>query len=344
MAKRALITGVNGQDGAYLAKLLLDKGYEVVGAMRHAATARIGRLVELGIHKEVEFVELELLEFSNQVRVLERVRVEELYNLAALSFVGVSFEQPIYTGEVDAIGPARLLEAIRTVDPTIRFYQASTSEMFGKVRESPQNEDTPFHPRSPYGVAKAYAHWMTLNFRETHGMHATSGILFNHESPLRGQDFVTRKISLGLARVKHGEEQRLELGNLDAQRDWGFAGDYVDGMWRMLQQERAEDFVLATGEPHSVREFVVTAGRHFGFDIEWQGRGAEERGVDRISGRAIVGVNPRHLRPAEVDILRGDAAKAREKLGWSPRVGFAELVGLMCEADERRLRDGRLLF
>jgi GDPmannose 4,6-dehydratase len=344
VAKRSFITGVNGQDGAYLSKLLLDKGHAVVGAVRNVATSNLGRLQELGIARDIELVDFELREFGNVLRVIERARVEEIYNLAGQSYVGRSFDQPVSTGEVNAIGVTAILEAARTLDSSIGFYQASTSEVFGQVRESPQNERTPFHPRSPYAAAKAYAHWITVNYRESYGMHAVCGILFNHESPLRAQGFVTRKITLGLAKIRHGQLDVLELGNLDARRDWGFAGDYVDGMWRMLQHKPASDYVLATGETRSVRDFVTEAGRHLGLDIVWKGAGVEERGLDRASGRIIVQVNTQFFRPAEVDVVCGDSGKARRELGWEPRTSFSEIVRLMAEADERRVRDGKVLF
>lgn len=343
MARRALITGINGQDGSYLAKFLLERGYDVVGAVRHTSSAKPDRLVELGIAADVEFADLELLESSNIARVVERARPDEVYNLAAQSFVHLSFDQPIYTGQVDAIGVTRLLEVLRTQAKNARFYQASTSEMFGKVQETPQRESTPFYPRSPYGVAKLYAHWITVNYRESYGMHACSGILFNHESPLRGRQFVTRKITLALARVKHGELNALELGNLSAERDWGFAGDYVEGMWRMLQAATPNDYVLATGETHSVREFVNLAGRALGFDIVFEGAGDQERGIDRKSGRTVVAVNPAFYRPAEVDRLIGSPAKAEQELGWRRKLSFQDLVTNMAEADDRRVRDGNNL-
>ena len=344
MTRRSFITGVNGQDGAYLARLLLEKGHAVVGAVRNAAAANLGRLQELGIANDIELVDFELQEYGDILRVIERAQVEEVYNLAGQSYVGPSFEKPVHTGQVNAIGVTAILEAIRTLGAGIRFYQASTSELFGKVLETPQTERTPFYPRSPYAVAKAYAHWITVNYRESYGMHATCGILFNHESPLRGQGFVTRKITLGLAKIRHGELDALDLGNLDARRDWGFAGDYVDGMWRMLQHAPPSDYVLATGEARSIRDFVMEAGRHLGFDSVWQGAGMDERGLDRASGRVIVRVNPRFFRPAEVDIVCGDASKARRELGWQPRTSFSEIVRLMVEADDRRVRDGRVLF
>ena len=278
VAKVALITGITGQDGAYLAKLLLDKGYKVFGAHRRTASLNLWRMKELGIADEVNLVPVDLLEYSNIQRTLDKVKPDEVYNLAAQSFVALSFEQPIYTGDVDGLGVVRLLDVIRMVNPEMRFYQASTSEMFGKVQAIPQNENTPFYPRSPYGAAKLYAHWITINYREAYDMHNSCGILFNHESPLRGLEFVTRKITAGLAQIKHGRKSPLELGNLDAKRDWGFAGDYVEGMWMMLQQPHGDDYVLATGEAHSVREFVEVAAGAAGFDIAWEGEGEKAQG------------------------------------------------------------------
>jgi GDPmannose 4,6-dehydratase len=336
MAKRALITGVLGQDGAYLAKLLVGKGYEVFGGARRSSSMNTWRLAELGIENDVRLLPLDLLEMTNLMRVIEQVRPDELYNLAAQSFVAASFDQPLLTSEIDAIGAARLLEALRAIQPKCRFYQASTSEMFGKVRESPQTEMTPFHPRSPYAVAKAYAHYMTVNYREAFGLHASSGILFNHESPLRGHEFVTRKVTLGLAAVKQGRQEAVDLGNVDSARDWGFAGDYVEGMWRMVQQPQGDDYVLATGESHSVREFVEMAATAAGFSVAWEGKDETARAVDRKSGKTIVRVNPAFYRPAEVDVLRGDSKKARATLGWKPAISFAKLVEIMMEADLRR--------
>ena len=331
--KRAFITGVMGQDGAYLSKLLLDKGYEVWGAFRRSASLNDWRLRRLGIENDVKLVPFELLEFSNIVRVIEKVEPDEVYNLAAQSFVGVSFEQPIFTGDVDGLAVARLLEAIRMLKSPARFYQASTSEMFGQIQEPLQSEKTPFYPRSPYGVAKLYGHWITVNYREAFDMYATSGILFNHESPLRGIEFVTRKITSTLVRIKRGEAELLELGNMDAKRDWGFAGDYVDGMWRMLQQETGDDYVLATGRTESVRDFVRLAGKAAGFDLAFEGDGLNEIAIDRNSGRTLVKVNPQFFRPAEVEVLIGDASKAKEKLGWEPKVGLEELAEMMVAAD-----------
>ena len=315
----ALITGITGQDGAYLAELLLKKGYRVVGAFRRASTVNAARLDALGIAPDVELVPFDLTDHGNMRRVLDRVEPDEVYNLAAQSFVGVSFEQPITTGDITGVGAVRLLEVIREVGPDIRFYQASTSEMFGKAREVPQNETTPFHPRSPYAASKLYAHWMTVNYREAYGMHASSGILFNHESPLRGAEFVTRKITLAAARIKHGLQDKLRLGNLDAKRDWGYAKEYVEAMWLMLQQPEPGDYVVSTGETHSVREFVAAAFE--AVELDWE--------------RHVL-TDPTFVRPAEVDLLLGDSSRAKEKLGWRPEVTFKELVSLMVEADLKR--------
>lgn len=342
MGKRALITGITGQDAAYLSKFLLGKGYEVYGAFRRSASLNVWRLEALGIADDIRFVPMDLLEFSNILRMLERIKPEEVYNLAAQSYVGLSFEEPIYTGDVDGLGVARLIEAVRVVDPGIRFYQASSSEMFGKAEEWPQTERTPFHPRSPYGIAKLYAHWMTVNYREAYGMYASSGILFNHESPLRGLDFVTRKITSGLAQLRRGRRDVLELGNLDARRDWGFAGDYIVGMWQMLQQSEGDDYVLATGEDHSVREFAERAAAVAGCELAWQGDGANARGVDRRTGRVIIRVNPQLSRPAEVEHLVGNAGKARTRLQWTPKVSFQQLVEMMVEADMERAARGAI--
>jgi GDPmannose 4,6-dehydratase len=337
MKKKALITGIRGQDGAYLAKLLLEKGYEVWGADRRSGDSSNWRLKELGIEKEVKIIYMDLLELTNIMRVIDRVQPDEVYNLAAQSFVGVSFEQPILTAEIDAMGVLRLLEAIRTLKPDAKFYQASTSEMFGKVQEIPQTEKTPFYPRSPYGVAKLFGHWITVNYRESFGIFACSGILFNHESPLRGLEFVTRKITYSLARIKYGLQDKLTLGNLDSKRDWGYAPEYVEGMWLMLQQKEADDYVLATGETHTVREFVEKAAQIAGFDIEWEGEGINTKGVDRKTGEIIVEVSPEFYRPAEVDILIGNPKKAEQKLGWKPKTRFQKLVEIMMEADLRRV-------
>jgi GDPmannose 4,6-dehydratase len=342
--KTALITGVSGQDGAYLSKLLLEKGCRVVGAVRRGSNSQLPRLAELGILDDIELVSFELAELTNILRVLERCKPDEIYNLAAQSFVGVSWEQPLYTVDVGGVGAMRLLEGIRMHCPQARYYQASTSEMFGKVQTSPQDELTPFYPRSPYGIAKLLAHAATVNYRESFGLHASSGILFNHESPLRGAEFVTRKITLGLARILAGLQDAIELGNLDAKRDWGYAGDYVDGMWRMTQQTAPGDYVLATGETRTIREFLAYAGEAAGISLDWRGKGVEETGVDARSGKILVRVNPAFFRPADVDVLIGNPAKAREKLGWSPRVDVRGLARMMFEADAKRVRDGFVPF
>lgn len=339
-SRSALITGVTGQDGAYLAQLLLGKGYRVFGAVRRSSTANLARLKELAIADAIEFVDFDLMDATNYRTMLEKAAPDELYNLASQSYVGASFAQPVYTGDCDGLGVTRLLEAIRAVNPAIRFYQASTSELFGRNRETPQTEATPFHPLNPYGVAKLYGHWITVNYRESYGLHTSCGILFNHESPLRRREFVTRKVTFSLAEVKHGRRDAIEIGNLDARRDWGFAGDYVDAVWRMVQQPQGDDFVVATGVTHSVRSLVLLAGLAFGFDLEFEGKGAGERAVDRRSGRTVLRVNPALFRPAEIDVPTGSAAKAEKLLGWRPSLSFADLVTLMAEADDRRIRDG----
>lgn len=345
MAGTALITGITGQDGAYLCRLLLDKGYRVVGAYRRGASLSLWRLKELGVAEgDIEFVPFELLEYGNLRRTIDKARPDEIYNLGAQSFVEISFEEPLFTSDVNALGVARMLEAIREVNPAVKFYQASTSEMYGKVREVPQSELTPFYPRSPYAVSKLYAHWITVNYRESYNLFACSGILFNHESPLRGIEFVTRKITAGLARIREGQQDVLELGNLDAKRDWGFAGDYVEGMWRMLQQEEPDDFVLATGTTTSVRRFCELAADAIGFQLEWKGDGSETNGIDRRTGKTLIRVNPKFYRPAEVDVLTGNPAKAKAKLGWSTTVQLPRLVEMMAEAELRRLAAGQTLI
>ncbi|QQD23708.1 GDP-mannose 4,6-dehydratase [Venatoribacter cucullus] len=339
---KAIVTGITGQDGAYLAELLLEKGYIVYGTYRRTASVNFWRIEELGIakHPNLHLVEYDLTDLSSSIRLLQHSGATEVYNLAAQSFVGVSFEQPLTTAEITGIGPVNLLEAIRIVNPKIRFYQASTSEMFGKVQAIPQQEDTPFYPRSPYGVAKLYAHWMTINYRESYGIFGTSGILFNHESPLRGQEFVTRKITDSVAKIKLGKQDVLELGNLDAKRDWGYAKDYVEGMWRMLQADEPDTFVLATNRTETVRDFVTLACRAADITIEWQGNGEEEKGVDVATGKVIVQVNPKFYRPAEVDLLIGNPAKAKAVLGWEPKTTLEELCKMMVEADLRRNKAG----
>jgi GDPmannose 4,6-dehydratase len=338
--KRALITGVTGQDGAYLAELLLEKGYEVHGIKRRASsfnTERIDHLYqdphERGVRLHLHYGDL--TDASNLIRIVQQVQPEEIYNLAAQSHVAVSFETPEYTANSDALGTLRLLEAIRILGMAerTRFYQASTSEMFGKVQEVPQRETTPFYPRSPYGAAKVYAYWITVNYREAYGLFACNGILFNHESPIRGETFVTRKITRGLARVRAGLDECVFLGNLDALRDWGHARDFVRAQWLMLQQSEAQDFVIATGEQHSVREFAERTALALGMRLEWQGRGLDEHGVDAKSGRTVIRIDPRYFRPTEVDTLLGDASKARERLGWRPEVDFQTLVDEMVAED-----------
>lgn len=341
--KSAVVTGILGQDGAYLAKLLLEKGYRVYGAYRRSATLTNWRLRRLGIEDKIEMVPLELLEYSNIHRLIDTTKPDELYNLAAQSFVGVSFEQPLYTADVDGMSVTRLLEAIRLVSPDTKFYQASTSEMFGQIREPLQNEQTPFHPRSPYGVAKLYAHWMTINYREAYQMHASSGILFNHESPLRGREFVTRKITACFAEMAHGADRVLEIGNLDAERDWGFAGDYVHGMWAMLQQDQGDDYVLSTGRKTSVRRFVELAGAAAGFELEWSGEGVDAVGRNAKTGQPLVRINPAFFRPAEVDVLIGDSTKARTTLGWRNSVDTEALAEMMVKADYDAIARGELL-
>ncbi|MBO6920443.1 MAG: GDP-mannose 4,6-dehydratase [Rhizobiaceae bacterium] len=340
--KTALITGITGQDGAYLSELLLNKGYRVYGTYRRAASTNFWRIDELGIQNNPNFhlVEYDLTDLSATLRLLEKTTPDEIYNLAAQSFVGVSFDQPITTAEITGIGVLNLLEAIRFVNPRIRFYQASTSEMFGKVQEIPQRETTPFYPRSPYGVAKLYAHWITINYRESYDIFGTSGILFNHESPLRGQEFVTRKITNSAARIKMGLQDVLELGNLDAKRDWGFAKDYVEGMYLMLQVDEPDIFVLATNRTETVRDFVNLSFAAVGIDIAWQGEAENEVGVDSGSGKVIIQINPKFYRPTEVDLLIGDPGKAKEKLGWEPTTSLEALCKMMVEADLRRNEAG----
>jgi GDPmannose 4,6-dehydratase len=340
MSKRALITGITGQDGAYLAELLLGKGYEVHGVKRRASSFNTDRIDHLYQDPHAKDVRMhlhygDLTDATNMLRIVQQVQPDEIYNLAAQSHVQVSFETPEYTANADALGALRLLEAIRILrlERRTRFYQASTSEMFGLVAETPQSERTPFHPRSPYGVAKLYGHWITINYREAYGLYACSGILFNHESPIRGETFVSRKITRALSRISIGLQNCLYLGNLEARRDWGHARDYVEAQWLMLQQPQARDYVIATGRQHSVREFVEKAADCLGMRIEWRGAGHEETGVDRKSERTVVRIDPRYLRPTEVDTLLGDASRARAELGWAPRTSFEELVREMVDAD-----------
>jgi len=338
--KTALITGITGQDGAYLAQRLLEKGYRVCGAYRRTSSVNFWRIEALGVaqHPNLSLAEYDLTDLGCSVRLVEASGADEIYNLAAQSFVGVSFEQPITTANITGIGALHLLEAVRIVNPKIRFYQASTSEMFGKAQAVPQNEHTPFWPRSPYGVAKLFAHWSTVNYRESYGIFGASGILFNHESPLRGLEFVTRKITDAAARISLGKLDTLELGNLDARRDWGYAADYVDGMWRMLQAGRPETYVLATGRTASVRDFATLSFRAAGLEIDWRGAGVEETGVCARSGRTLVRVNPKFYRPAEVDLLQGDPARAQAELGWRASTSLETLCTMMVEADLERQR------
>jgi GDPmannose 4,6-dehydratase len=344
--KVALVTGVTGQDGAYLAEFLLNRGYSVFGTFRRTSSANFWRIASLGIleHPSLHLVEHDLTDFGAGVRLLERTKATEVYNLAAQSFVGLSFDQPMTTAEITGVGALHLLEAIRIVNPQIKFYQASTSEMFGKVQAVPQNEDTAFYPRSPYGIAKLFAHWSTINYRESYGIFGVSGILFNHESPLRGLEFVTRKITDGIARIKLGKRETLELGNLDARRDWGFAREYVDGMWRMLQAQEPSVYVLASGRNASVRDFVTLAGKAAEIEIVWRGSAEKEVGVDAKSGKTIVRINPKFYRPAEVETLVGNAAKAKRELGWEPRTSLEELCCIMVEADLERVANTHALF
>lgn len=337
-AKSAVVTGITGQDGAYLAQLLLGKGYKVYGTYRRASSVNFWRIEELDIqnHPKLELVEYDLTDVGTSIALLSRAQPDEVYNLAAQSFVGVSFDQPTTTAHITGLGALNLLEAIRLVNPKIRFYQASTSEMFGKVQAVPQDESTPFYPRSPYGVAKVFAHWMTVNYRESYGIFGVSGILFNHESPLRGREFVTRKITDSAAKIKLGLLEVLELGNLDAKRDWGYAKEYVDGMYRMLQAPEPDTYVLATQRTETVRDFVRMAFKAIGVELEFRGAGIDEQAVDVSSGRTLVKVSPKFYRPAEVDLLIGNPAKARAKLGWEARTTLEQLCQMMVDADLRR--------
>lgn len=338
--KSAIITGITGQDGAYLAELLLEKGYEVYGTYRRTSSVNFWRIEELGIsqHPNLKLVEYDLTDLASSIRLLQTANATEVYNLAAQSFVGVSFDQPITTAHITGVGPLNLLEAIRIVDPKIRFYQASTSEMFGKVQAVPQVEDTPFHPRSPYGVAKLYAHWITVNYRESYDIFGCSGILFNHESPLRGREFVTRKITDAVAKIKLGKLDCLELGNLDPKRDWGFAKEYVEGMWRMLQADEPDTYVLATNRTETVRDFVRMAFKAAEIDVEFSGSEDTEVAKDVATGKTVMRVNPRFYRPAEVDLLIGNPEKAAAKLGWKPETSLEQLCKMMVDADIVRNR------
>jgi GDPmannose 4,6-dehydratase len=342
--KKALITGIRGQDGAYLSKLLLEKGYKVYGADRRSGDSSLWRLKELGIDKKIHHIYMDLLEYSNVVEVIKEIKPDELYNLAAQSFVAASFKQPLLTAEIDALGVLRILEAVRLFSPKTKVYQASTSEMFGKVQSIPQNEKTPFYPRSPYAVSKLFAHWICVNYRESYDLFVCSGILFNHESPLRGIEFVTRKISYTVARIYNGFDEKIVVGNLDSKRDWGYAEEYVYGMWLMLQQKKADDYVLATGETHTVREFIEKAFETVGIDIIWKGKGVDEKGYDKKTGKVLVEVSKEFYRPAEVDLLLGDSSKAEKELGWKAKTKFEELVKMMVSADIERIKKEKVEF
>ncbi|WP_179344645.1 GDP-mannose 4,6-dehydratase [Winogradskyella ursingii] len=340
--KKAIITGITGQDAAYLAELLLNKGYKVYGTYRRTSSTNFWRIEELGVdqHPNLTLLEYDLIDLSSAYRIISEIEPDEIYNLAAQSFVGVSFTQPIATAHITGIGAMNLLEAIRTINPKIKFYQASTSEMFGKVHAIPQNENTPFHPRSPYGVAKVFAHWATLNYQESYGIFATSGILFNHESPLRGKEFVTRKITDAVAKIHLGKQELLELGNMDAKRDWGYAKEYVDGMYRMLQIDEPGTFVLATNKTQTVRDFVSLAFKAIDINISWKGKEENEIGFDDNTGKELIKVNPKFYRPAEVDLLIGDATKANNQLNWVPKTTLKELCDMMVKKDIERNQNG----
>jgi GDPmannose 4,6-dehydratase len=349
VTKKALITGITGQDGAYLAEFLLKKGYEVHGIKRRASSfnsARVDHLYRDPHEESVRFLMHygDLTDATNLIRIIQQIQPEEIYNLAAQSHVQVSFETPEYTANADALGALRILEALRILglEKTTRFYQASTSEMFGKVQETPQNENTPFYPRSPYGAAKVYAYWITVNYREAYNIFACNGILFNHESPIRGETFVTRKITRAVARIKLGLQERFFLGNLDSKRDWGHALDYVEAMWLMVQEDHPQDYVIATGESHSVREFVESAFREVGIGVSWKGSGVDEVGLDAKTGKSLVKIDSRYFRPTEVDFLLGDAGKAKRNLGWEPRISFGELVKMMVREDLREAERDQL--
>jgi GDPmannose 4,6-dehydratase len=338
MIKKALITGITGQDGSYLAELLLEKGYEVHGIVRRSSTFNTSRIDHIfqdphTLNQKLFMHFGDMSDASNISRLIEKIQPDEIYHLAAQSHVRVSFDIPEYTGDVTGLGTLRILDAIRESGVKTKFYQASSSEMFGLVQHVPQTEETPFYPRSPYGVAKVYGYWITKNYRESYDLFACNGILFNHESPRRGETFVTRKITRGLARIKLGLDEALYMGNLDAKRDWGYAKDYVEGMWLMLQQDKPDDYVLATNETHTVREFIEVASKRLGFDLEWKGDGVDEIGVDNNTGKTIIKIDPVYFRPAEVDLLIGDASKAKRIMGWEPKVKFKELVEIMVDAD-----------
>ncbi|WP_447748773.1 GDP-mannose 4,6-dehydratase [Variovorax boronicumulans] len=343
MKKRAVVTGITGQDGAYLAELLLGKGYTVYGTFRRTSSVNFWRIESLGIqdHPELHLVEYDLTDLGSSITLIRDAQPDEVYNLAAQSYVGASFNQPEATTNINGLGTLHLLDAIRLTDRGIRYYQASTSEMFGNVQAIPQKEDTPFYPRSPYGVSKLFAHWMTMNYRESYGLFGCCGILFNHESPLRGREFVTRKVTDAAAKIRLGKLDVLTLGNMDAKRDWGYAKEYVDGMWRMLQADKPDNYVLATNRTETVRDFVDMAFRAAGYELRFEGTAQEEVAIDRETGKVLVRIDPKFYRPAEVELLIGDASHARKTLGWEPRTTLEELCAMMVEADLRRNREGR---
>ena len=340
--KKAIITGITGQDAAYLAELLLEKGYQVYGTYRRTSSTNFWRIEELQIdqHENLTLLEYDLIDLSSAYRIINKVKPDEIYNLAAQSFVGVSFTQPIATANITGVGALNILEAIRTIDPTIKFYQASTSETFGKVKEIPQSEETPFHPRSPYGVAKVFAHWSTLNYQESYNLFASSGILFNHESPLRGKEFVTRKITDSVAKISLGQTDKIELGNLNAKRDWGYAKDYVEGMYQILQAEKPDVFVLATGRTETVRDFVELAFKAVNIHLKWEGKDEHEVGINAVNGAVLVTINPKFYRPAEVDLLIGDPTKAKKILNWQARTTLEDLCEMMVKSDIERNKNG----
>ena len=341
--KIALITGITGQDGAYLANLLLSKGYKIYGSYRRTSSLNLWRLEELGILESIELLPLELLEKSNIERIVKLIKPDEIYNLAAQSFVSLSFENPIYTAQADALGVLRILESIRLINKRIKFYQASSSEMFGEGSKKKINKQTIFHPRSPYAVSKVFGHHITVNYREAYGIFACSGILFNHESPLRGTEFVTRKITSVLAEIQAGRKKILELGNYYARRDWGYAGDFVEGIWKMMQNDKPKDYILATGEEHSVKEFATLAAKLMGFNLVWKGRKPNEYAVDKKTKKIVIKKNNEYYRPSDVSFLKGDGKEAKQILGWAPQVKFKELVSIMVEADRKRALKGRIL-
>ena len=336
MSKTALITGISGQDGAYLSKLLLNKGYKVIGGERRSASGTLWRLQELKIEKDIEITDFELSEFTNIYRTIDKFNPDEIYNLAAQSFVAASFEMPVMTADVTGTGVSRILESIREINPKIKFYQASSSEMFGKVLETPQNENTPFYPRSPYGVSKLFGHWMTINYKEAYNIFACSGILFNHESPLRGHQFVTKKITMGLSMIKLGLLNCIELGNIDSKRDWGYAEDYVEAMYLMLQYKKPDNYVIATGETHSVKDFIDAACIELNINLRWEGQGLKQVGINDDNGKKIIKINPKFYRPTEVDVLLGDSNKAKDILSWTPKTDFKKLVSKMVNYDYKK--------